>query len=183
MFDLLFTIRLKTCHTITCQLKIQLGVKLIRMCFLNQKFGKFLHKRLIISVLVVIIVLVMILYRMITTDHFIPTSCLDDLKSSIKKQNHNGMKSLTTFISEQDQVNIEKQIKKDKEMITKVCTSHKPITPILRHRAIRNYNMDENMNIGWCFNAKVNYPKFRIFLCLRFYNNSSIFYYQKRITN
>ena len=173
MFDLLFTIRLKTCHTITCQLKIQLGVKPIRMCFLNQKFGKFLHKRLIISVLVVIIVLVMILYRMITTDHFIPTSCLDDLKSSMKRQNHNGTKSLTTIISEQDQVNIEKQIKKDKEMIAKVCTSHKQITPILRHRAIKNYNMDENMNIGWCFNAKVNYPTFRIFLCL-FYNSSII---------
>ena len=145
----------------------------MKMCFVIQKFGKFLHKRFIISVLVVIIVLVMILYRMISTDHFIPTSCLNDLKASMKKQNNNELKSLTTLISEQDQVNIENQIKKDKEMIAKICTSHKPITPILRHRAIRNYNMDENLNVGWCFNAKVSYSEFRIFLCLSFCNNIS----------
>ena len=132
----------------------------MKMCFVIQKFGKFLHKRFIISVLVVIIVLVMILYRMISTDHFIPTSCLNDLKASMKKQNNNELKSLTTLISEQDQVNIEKQIKKDKEMIAKLCTKHKPIASIFRDRTIEHYYMDENMNVGWCFNAKVNYLEF-----------------------
>ena len=132
----------------------------MKMCFVIQKFGKFLHKRFIISVLVVIIVLVMILYRMISTDHFIPTSCLNDLKASMKKQNNNELKSLTTLISEQDQVNIEKQIKKDKEMIAKLCTNHKPIASIFRDRTIEHYYMDENMNVGWCFNAKVNYLEF-----------------------
>ena len=129
------------------------------MFFSKRKFSKLRNKKLVICVLVVI-VLVTIMHRRIKTDNFIPTSCVNDLKASMKKQNNNGLKSLTASISEQDQVNIEKQIKKDKEMIAKLCTNHKPIASIFRDRTIEHYYMDENMNVGWCFNAKVNYLEF-----------------------
>ena len=139
------------------------------MFYSIQKFWKLLNKRFLISVLVVI-VLFMILCKELTYDRFIPTSCLNDLKAITKKQNNKRLKSksLTTFISEHDQLIIEKQIKKDKEMISKLCISQKPIAPIFRHRAIKNYNMDENMNVGWCFNAKVNYSAVEISYMLFF---------------
>ena len=60
-------------------------------------------------------------------------------------------------------------------MISKLCISQKPIAPIFRHRAIKNYNMDENMNVGWCFNAKVNYSTFEIFLCVSVFPINSKF--------
>ena len=137
------------------------------MFFSIQRFWKFLNKRFLISVLVVI-VLFMILYKVSKHDHFIPTSCLNDLKAITKKQSNKRLKSksLATFIREQDQVIIEKQIKKDKKMIAKLCNSLTPIAPIFRHLTIKHYNMDENMNVGWCFNAKVNYPEYCKFCAL-----------------
>ena len=51
-------------------------------------------------------------------------------------------------------------------MIAKLCNSLTPIAPIFRHLTIKHYSMDENMNVGWCFNAKVNYLESRIFCAL-----------------
>ena len=71
--------------------------------------------------------------------------------------------SLKWYNIQQDNKEVEKQMKRDKEMIRKVCNNNKSIsissTTFLQLNpriAIDRYFLDSNNNIGYCINAKVN---------------------------